>query len=215
MTRRLYLIRHGQADYSSNARVQTSRGVQFDPPLSATGQDQAAALAGRLRHLPPPTAVYSSTLARARETAHTYAEPEGIEVTELEDLGEWYGGEWEFKDFAQIFEEHPEAADLFRTQHPAWHLAPGAETGAALSRRVIDTVESIIAAHPQGELYVFAHGGVINAYLAPILGIRDQEMFFLPANTSLNTVVIDGDERRAWFLSDDAHLINPGWFPQA
>jgi hypothetical protein len=37
-------------------------------------------------------------------------------------------------------------------------------------------------------------------------------MFFLPENTSLNTVVIRGDERLAWFLSDASHLTEPGWF---
>jgi hypothetical protein len=37
-------------------------------------------------------------------------------------------------------------------------------------------------------------------------------MFFLPENTSLNTVVIRGDERLAWFLSDASHLTEPRWF---
>jgi probable phosphoglycerate mutase len=212
MTRRLYLIRHGQADYSSRARLETPRGVAFDPPLSATGRDQAAALAKRLLHLPAPAAVYTSTLARARETAYAYAEPAGLAVNEVEDLGEWYGGGWEFKDFSQIFDEHPEAVHLFRTQQPAWHLAPEAETGADFAARVNRTIDAIVAAHPEGDLHLFVHGGVINAYLAPILGIRGQEMFFLPANTSINTVVLDGDRRAVWFLSDDAHLTNPEWF---
>ena len=62
---------------------------------------------------------------------------------------------------------------------------------------------------------VVAHGGVINAYFSHILGIRDQDMFFLPENTSLNTVVIRGEERLAWFLSDASHLTDPGWFEPA
>jgi 2,3-bisphosphoglycerate-dependent phosphoglycerate mutase len=214
VTQRLYLIRHGQADYTSDARRATSRGDAFDPPLSATGRKQAAALAARLRHLPSPAAVYSSTLARARETAHAYADPAGVEVIEREDLCEWYGGGWEFKDFSQIFDEHPDALHLFRTQQPAWHLAPQAESGADFAARVRAEIEAILAEHPEGDLYLFVHGGVINAFFAPILGIQGQEMFFLPANTSINTVLIDGDERRAWFLSDDAHLTNPEWFGQ-
>jgi len=212
MTQRLYLIRHGQADYTSDARLATSRGIAFDPPLSATGREQAHALAARLHHLPPPGAAYSSTLTRAKETASAYAELSGVSVTEVEDLGEWYGGGWEFKDFSQIFDEHPDARHLFRTQQPAWHLAPEAESGADFAARVRAAIESILARHRDGDVYLFVHGGVINAFLAPILGIHGQEMFFLPANTSINTVLIDGDERRAWFLSDDAHLTNPEWF---
>ena len=58
----------------------------------------------------------------------------GVDVIEREDLCEWYGGGWEFKDFSQIFDEHPDALHLFRTQQPAWHLAPEAETGRGLRR---------------------------------------------------------------------------------
>ena len=73
-------------------------------------------------------------------------------------------------------------------------------------------MEDIISTHPTGDVFVVAHGGVINAYFAHILKIADQDMFFLPENTSLNTVVIRGDERLAWFLSDASHLTDPGWF---
>ncbi len=212
MTRRLYLIRHGQADYTSEARLETPRGLAFDPPLSATGREQAAALARRLLRLPAPEAVYSSTLARARETAVAYAEPAGLELIAEEDLGEWFGGGWEFKDFSQIFDEHPDAVHLFRNQQPAWHLAPGAEPGPAFAARVNARVDVILDRHAGGDVWAFVHGGVINAVLAPILGIEGQEMFFLPPNTSINTVLLDGDRRRVWFLSDDAHVTNPDWF---
>jgi probable phosphoglycerate mutase len=212
MTRRLYLIRHGQADYTSDARLETPRGQAFDPPLSATGREQATALSRRLLKLPPPTAVYSSTMARARETAVAFVESAGLDLREDEDLGEWFGGGWEFKAFSQIFAEHPDAVHLFRTQQPAWHLAPGAEPGPAFAARVNARFEAILERHADGDVYAFVHGGVINAFLAPILGIEGQEMFFLPPNTSINTVLIDGERRRVWFLSDDAHVTNPDWF---
>lgn len=162
--------------------------------------------------MPRPAAVYSSTLRRARETAAAYAELARVEVVELEDLGEWYGGAWENKSFEEIFRDHPEAKDLFLNQDPAWHLAPGSESAADFQRRAVDTVEKILAEHPEGDVFVVAHGGVINAYLARVLELHDREMFFLPENTSLNTVVVRGDERRAWFLSDAVHLTEPGWF---
>lgn len=133
-------------------------------------------------------------------------------VIERDDLCEWFGGEWEAKDFEQIFVEHPEAIDLFRNQNPAWHLAPGSERADDFQRRCVTAVEAIIETEPEGDVVVVAHGGVINAYFSHILGIRDQDMFFLPENTSLNTVVIRGDERLAWFLSDASHLTDPGWF---
>ena len=213
--RRLYLIRHGRPDYDSTARLTTPRGEQYDPPLGEVGLEQSRLLAHRLSLLPKPAALYSSTLARARQTAQVYAERAGIEVIERDDLCEWFGGEWEEKDFEEIFREHPEAIELFRNQNPAWHLAPGSETAEAFQRRCVAAVEDIIATHPVGDVIVVAHGGVINAYFAHILGIRDQDMFFLPENTSINTVVISGDDRSAWFLSDASHLTDPDWFAVA
>jgi probable phosphoglycerate mutase len=210
--RRLYLIRHGRPDYTSTARAMTPRGEQYDPPLGEVGLEQSERLADRLQLLPRPAAVYSSTLARARQTAHVYADRVGVEVIEREDLCEWFGGAWEEKDFEEIFEEHPDAIELFRNQNPAWHLAPGSEPGEAFQQRCVAAVEDIIRSHPRGDVFAIVHGGVINAYFAHILGITGQDMFFLPENTSLNTVVIRGDERLAWFLSDASHLTEPGWF---
>jgi broad specificity phosphatase PhoE len=210
--RRLYLVRHAKPDYSSTAHVETPRGRQYDPPLGEDGRSQAVRLADRLVLLPRPAAIYSSTLTRAVQTARVYADRISMPIVERDDLCEWFGGEWEAKGFEEIFESHPEAIDLFRNQDPAWHLAPGSERADDFQRRCVDAVEAIVAAHPTGDVVVVAHGGVINAYFSHILGIRDQDMFFLPENTSLNTVVIRGQERLAWFLSDASHLTDPGWF---
>jgi broad specificity phosphatase PhoE len=58
------------------------------------------------------------------------------------------------------------------------------------------------------------HGAVINAYVAPLVGV-DHEMFFVPENASLNSVVVDGDSRRVRFLNDALHLTDPHLFTAA
>ena len=211
--RRLYLVRHARPDYDSTDHSETPFGRQYDPPLGDVGLAQAARLADRLAMLQHrPAAIYSSSLARARQTAQAVADRLGMSVIERDDLCEWFAGAWEAKEFEQIFTEHPEAIELFRNQDSAWHLAPGSERGQDFQRRCVGAVEAIIEAEPEGDVVVVAHGGVINAYFSHILGIRDQDMFFLPENTSLNTVVIRAEERSAWFLSDASHLTDPGWF---
>lgn len=214
LERRILLIRHGRADRGSAARFATDLGPQWDPPLDDVGREQADLLATRLLQRDPPAAVYSSTLARARQTAHAYADRANLPVSERDELAEWFSGDWEGKTFESIFDEHPDAAELFRAQDPAWHLAPGSEAADAFQERVVTAIEGIIAAHPSGDLFVFAHGGVINAYVAHVLGMERRELFFLPENTSLNTIVIRGTERRTWFLSDASHLTDPSWFGQ-
>ncbi len=54
---------------------------------------------------------------------------------------------------------------------------------------------------------------MINAYVGWVLGVEEQEMFFLPPNTSINTVRVAGDRRTLWFLADDTHVTEPALFP--
>jgi len=211
--RRVYLIRHGKADHRSSAHRPTPRGDAADPPLDATGREQAIALTRRLRMMPAPAAIYCSTLTRARETIAPYLEATGTSATYLDDLAEWHLGDWELKEFEELLTEHLEMPERVLFQNPVFVLAPNSEPVGAFRTRVVDAVEGAIAAHPDGDVWIVCHGGVINAYLGLVLGVEEQEMFFLPPNTSINTVKVDGDRRTMWFLGDDTHYTSPELFP--
>ena len=207
----LFLVRHGRSDFSSNDMTETPRGHQFDPPLSDVGKEQAQLLARRLLLLDPqPAAVYCSPLRRCRETVGPYAVASGAEVRLDEDLVEAHIGEWENKPFEEILEDERMLMRL-RNQEPIWSHAPGAEDPSTFRERIGGAVERILARHADGNVLVVCHGGVINAYLGPILGI-DHEMFFLPENTSVNSVDIDGERRSVRFLNDVVHLTDPHLF---
>jgi broad specificity phosphatase PhoE len=81
----------------------------------------------------------------------------------------------------------------------------------SLRRRVARAIDGMLERHPEGDIFVICHGGVINACLGPLLGIENQ-MFFLPENTSVNSVVVEGDERSVRFLNDILHLTDPHLF---
>jgi 2,3-bisphosphoglycerate-dependent phosphoglycerate mutase len=211
--RRIYLIRHGKADHRSTAHTPTPRGDAADPPLDDTGRQQAVALTRRLRMMPDPAAIYCSTLTRARETIAPYLEATGRAATYLDDLAEWYAGDWELKEFEELLTEHPEMPERVLFQNPVFVLAPNSEPVEAFRRRVVAAVEGSLSAHADGDIWVVCHGGVINAYIGHLLGVEDQEMFFLPPNTSINTVKVDGDRRTMWFLGDDTHYTSPELFP--
>ena len=213
--RSLFLVRHGRSDEASNDMVDTPRGPQWDPPLHATGREQAQLLARRLMLMhPPPAAVYSSPLRRTRETIAPFAERTGADVLIEDDLMEAHIGDWENKPFEEIVASDEEILHLVRTQRAIWHRAPGAETITGFRTRVHAAIERILQRRPDGDVLVVCHGGVINAYLGPLLGI-EHEMFFIPENTSVNTVVVDGHTRTIQFLNDVVHLTDPRFFPEA
>lgn len=214
MTERvLYLIRHGQSDFGWQGEPWASaRGEQWDPPLSERGVEQAALLAGRLLVMDlEPFVVYSSPLRRANETAEAFARLAGTDVTVDDELVEAHIGGWEGKPFEEIIGSDPDVVQHIRNQRAIWHRAPGAEGGDGFRTRVRTAVDAIVDGHPGENVLVFAHGGVINAYVGDLLGLR-QEMFFLPENTSLNSVDVEGETRTVRFLNDVLHLTDPLFF---
>jgi 2,3-bisphosphoglycerate-dependent phosphoglycerate mutase len=209
----LYLIRHGQSDLGWRGEPWASaRGDQWDPPLSERGVEQAALLAGRLLVMDlEPFVVYSSPLRRANETAEAFTRLAGTDVTVDDELVEAHIGGWEGKPFEEIIGSDPDVVQHIRNQRAIWHRAPGAEGGDGFRDRVRTAVDAIVDGHPGENVLVFAHGGVINAYIGDLLGLR-QEMFFLPENTSLNSVDVDGGTRTVRFLNDVLHLTDPLFF---
>jgi broad specificity phosphatase PhoE len=86
----LLLVRHGETDWNAEGRLQG----HTDRPLSDLGRRQARQLAGELAS-EELDAIYSSDLARARETAEIVGERLGLPVVLDPDLREKDWGTWE------------------------------------------------------------------------------------------------------------------------
>lgn len=207
----LFLARHGRSDASSTDFVPYRNGPQWDPPLDAVGTEQARLLARRLLLMDPPAAVYCSPMRRTRETVAPYAEGSGIDVRFDGDLVEAHVGAWEGRSFEEIIAGDEQMLHLFRNQDAMWIHGPGAEDPHAFRDRVVRAIDRIVEATPHGNVLIVCHGMVINAYLSPLLGL-EQHMFFLPDNTSLNSVLIDDHSRSLRFLNDVRHLTEPDLF---
>jgi probable phosphoglycerate mutase len=211
---RLLLVRHGRVDFENHDIRDSPRGPQWDPPLDERGRQQADLLAARLASMEPPVALFVSPFRRCLETVAPYARAIARQAVVDDGLSEVHVGEWEGVRFEDIFASNREAIrQRMHEQQPMFNLAPGAESGAELRARVVPAVERLLSGvgAERGNIVMVTHGGVINAYLGSIMGLQ-QDMFFIPENTSVNTVEVDGDGRRMRFINDVAHLAFPGIF---
>jgi probable phosphoglycerate mutase len=152
----ILLARHGETDWNRERRVQG----HSDTPLNETGREQARTLAGALAG-EPLDAVYSSDLARARETAEIVAAAHGLEVRTDAELRERNFGSWEGLTDVEIHERH--GSD--------WSRHDG-ETDEQVRARVLGAVDRIAAAHPGEEVLVVSHGGALNALWHHASGAR-------------------------------------------
>ena len=154
MPRRLLLIRHSVPAVDPAVPAPEWR-------LTDEGRERAAAFAARLRAL-DVRFIASSREPKAAETAEILAEQLGVpwaveeglhehertRVPFLHDMGEWYRRAAEF---------------LARPDEPVF----GDETANQARARFRGAVARVLAAHPDGDVAVVAHGTVIALYVDP------------------------------------------------
>ena len=153
---RLIAIRHGETAWNVDTRIQG----QLDIPLNATGRWQAQRVARALAARDPIHAIYTSDLARARETAQAVSDATGAPLTTDEGLRERGFGTFQGQTFAEIEARLPEEALRWRKRDPHW--APeGGESLTQMRARVQETLNTLAARHPGEQVVLVAQGGVL------------------------------------------------------
>ena len=155
--KKVYLIRHGLPDFPGGKGMCIGT---TDIPMGEKGFRQAAEMAQKL---PPVTAVFSSPLTRAVQTAQAI----GLPITILPDLREMYAGEWDGLTFEEIRQRYPElyAARATNLTIPL----PGAEDHEKGLTRFTSSMKQAATLAP-GDLAVVAHGGIIAQFMQSITG---------------------------------------------
>ena len=197
------LVRHGQSAAARPEEPFPLVDGQGDPPLSALGREQAAAVGRRLAGA-GLDAVYVTTLRRTAETAQPLLDATGLVARVAPDLREVHLGEWEGGLFRKhLAEGHPLAVRM--REEERWDVIPGAESAAALAGRVRGALERIAGAHPGGRVAVVTHGGVIGQALALATGSRPFA-FSGADNASISQLVLTADRWVLRRFNDTAHL---------
>ena len=178
-----------------------------DPELSEAGHAQARHLAEYLAAEAPLDALYASPLNRARQTAAPIAERFGLEIVVDDGVAEW----------DRHSNEYVPIEELKAANDPRWQaLLRGEwtshdESPEEFAQRVVDAIEAIVAGHRSERAAVVCHGGVINTYLAHVLGLGGQQSFFYPNYTSIHRVAAaTSGERSIVTINETAHLRGTG-----
>ena len=180
---RMCIVRHGETEWNAARRVQG----QLDVPLSEVGRAQARRVS---QALPDSrfSALYSSDLARVRQTAAPAAERLGLEPRLDAGLRERHYGSFQSLTFAEVKASRPADYARYEARDPEFDFG-GGESLRDFSARALACLAAIAARHAGEEVLVFTHGGVLEMAYRRAMGMdlsapRD----FTTPNCALNWI---------------------------
>jgi broad specificity phosphatase PhoE len=152
------LIRHGQCD----AVGKWLAGRQGGLPLNADGRREANELIDALRWV-PLTAVYSSPLERAVETAQPLASDHGLAPETREALTDIDFGDWTGKSLEEL-SALPEWQAFNRDRRRA--CPPGGEALIEVQRRMVEELMNLSRLHAGETVAIVTHAELIRCAIA-------------------------------------------------
>ena len=176
----VFLIRHGMTSRVGKGLTGWLPGHSLDE----TGHRQADDLASRLAAA-PLSAIYSSPLERAVETAAPLARRLGLEVQLREDFGEVRFGDWQGKDFGEIKQDS--RWNLFNS-YRSFTRAPQGELMLETQARMLRGLLNVVETHTDQTVAVFSHADAIKSALMHFLGMLldfHHRLEILPASISI------------------------------
>ena len=195
------IVRHGETEWN----IRGIRQGHLDSRLTTKGMAQAKALGTRLGR-EKFTALYSSDLGRAVESAQAIANVTGHAILTDERLRERHLGIFQGLNAEEINSKYPEERRLLRTEGPGY-VIPGGESMVQQVARNIDCLNDLAAKHQGEQIVVVTHGGVVSGFFRHTLEISlEARRRFEFVNAGIN---VFAHEDGNWMLltwGDVSHL---------
>jgi probable phosphoglycerate mutase len=199
----MVLVRHAQTELTAERRFSGSG----DPELTDVGVSESIAIADGLASSGREvSAVVTSPLRRARQTAEAIGQALGVQIDVDDGLRETDFGQWEGHTFAEVQAKWPSELEDWLTSPDV--APPGGESFAATARRVRRARDRLISAYGGQTLVVVTHVTPIKLLVRLALEAPPQALYRMhldPASVSEIDWYADGPGllRR---LNDTSHL---------
>ena len=200
----LLLIRHGQTPWNALGKIQGSTDIA----LEDIGRFQAQLLAEKLNG--DFSAIYTSPLERAYETATILASPSTVSPIALDALREVNFGLWEGLTFKEVAAQYPDAYTLWKQDELEGPLCEGDGSIKACSLRAKACILELVQKHLGETIVCVSHGGLIKSALIGLFDLK-MTMYHQMAfgNTCVTTIRFDEKLHPILVnLNDTSHLIN-------
>jgi 2,3-bisphosphoglycerate-dependent phosphoglycerate mutase len=195
------IVRHGQTQWN----IKTIRQGHLDSPLTERGIAQAKALGERLA-IETFTALYSSDLGRALQTAQVIAAATGHSIVTDPRLRERNLGIFQGLNGQEIQQKFPEEYRLHRSLGPDY-IIPGGESVRQQVERNLEYLNELAEKHLGERIVIVTHGGVLSGLFRHTFSIPfNAPRRFEFTNAGLN---VFNYEQGNWYLQtwgDISHL---------
>lgn len=196
----ILVLRHGQ----SVADIEKRHEGRADFPLTELGREQARLAASWIANNCPPTAIVSSPLKRASETARIVGAACGLIVEFDESLMEFNNGALAGLSFEEADRLYP----LPDGGRPPHERVPGGESLLEFRFRAEEVWSRLVAQHAESErLLIVAHGGIISMLFRSFarlpVGI---DVWLHTGDTGMHLWRLDGTVRSILFANRLGHL---------
>jgi glucosyl-3-phosphoglycerate phosphatase len=193
--KRLVLVRHGRTSWNKIGRAQGHADISLD----AVGVRQAKTAAKRLARY-EPAMIWSSDLARARETAEYVAAATDLELVLDKRLREFDVGVRQGLTFEEFQRQYP---DLFAEVESGQRVVvPGAENDTEVAERMAAVLREAadgLADHDTGILV--GHGASLRTGMLAFFGLAERsEIIAGMANCAW--AVLERHRHRGWQIMD-------------
>ena len=186
----IIFLRHGQAE-NNTKRILAGRTEGI--PLTKIGIEQAEKIGKYLKPI-DISAIYSSPIERANNTAKIVAESNSIDYKLDERLTELDMGKFTRMPYDEIFAKHGNVFLKFYSNDPIISEY-NVETFPHVQKRVMDMLDYIIKKHDQQNVILVTHMDPIKSVIAKVMDLKPLSLFeLIIANCSL-TIIKHHDEK--------------------